>query len=228
MAAIWARLPSGLGRERRVRIVAAGFLVALLLGLVLRFGAETPAGRALVLNALEGLRLGTLGQLHIAGVKGDVWRDFTVAEARVVDARGAWIEARNVRIRWRWAELLRRKVHVLSLTADSINVVRRPNLGGNAGGGPAPVSMVIDHLATTLLTQPEFSGTRGDFRLLGDIDLERSGAASGGVILVSRLHAGDGLETRFSVGPHKPLLIEARAHEGRGGALAVCRRRRWR
>jgi translocation and assembly module TamB len=210
-----------LRRRRAFRLLAAGLLAAVAVAVGLRFGLQTPQGRALVLSHLEGLSLGSAGRLHIEGVEGDVWRDFTVRRLQVIDAKGAWLDARNVEVRWRPIALLRLRVHVLGLTFESLDLSRRPAMGGGGqGGGRSPVSLVFDDIHGRIETQPAFSGAPGRFQVKLNLDLERSGAVSGAVALDSLLHAGDGLKAKFQLGSSKHMLLEAQAQEAGGGALA--------
>jgi translocation and assembly module TamB len=212
--------PKRIARRPLIQALAAGFLALIVAGLMLRFGAETPAGRALVLAPLEGLSLGSLGRLHLEGVQGDVWRDFTIRRAEVIDAGGPWLDAHEVRIQWRWFDLLRRRAHVSSVAAKTVLILRRPTITAAGPSAPAPVSVVIDRLETQLETLPAFSVSPGRFQLVGSLKLVRTGGASGTMSLASLLTPGDGLEARFRVGVDQRMYVDAQAHEDRGGAIA--------
>jgi len=213
-------------RERLMRWLGAGaaiVLVAILaLGLAVRYGVLTQAGRNLIVAPLEGLQLGPLGKLHVEGLTGDVLRDFRVRRLTIADTEGVWIDARDVAVRWRSVELLRRRVHIESLSAASVEILRRPMLqgGGPAGSSELPVSLRVDRLQLRLVTDPAFSVQQGLFDIGAQLTLARSGAFGGAIRANSRLRQGDGLDARFDIGLHRRIRLDLEAGEGKGGALA--------
>lgn len=200
---------------------ALAILLAGLFGLV-RFGPLTEAGRALIVARLDGAALGPLGRLHVEGLSGDVWRDFSLRQLTIADARGPWLEARDLRVQWRPSRLLRRRVHIQSARVGLLTLSRRPVIQPQPAAGPSnpPVSIFIDHLDTRLETLPAFSVERGLFQLDGTLDIARKGGVAGRIQSRNLLHAGDGLEARFDLGVGRKVLLNAHAHESRGGALA--------
>ncbi len=222
-----AAAPGGPVRRRRpvARRVLAGAaaLLALIAGLLLavRFGADTDPGRALIVRLAEGTRLGPVGRLHVEGLDGDVFGRFSLRRLSVVDARGTWLDARDLRLDWRPVELLGRRVHAERLTAGDLVILRRPVVEARPHRPPTegPVSVRIDAAAGRLQTRPAFSDVAGDWTLAGALDYSRRGRASGRVVADSRLHAGDGVRLDFQFGADRLHLL-GRAVEGRGGALA--------
>ncbi|MBV9509760.1 MAG: translocation/assembly module TamB, partial [Caulobacteraceae bacterium] len=222
----------GDGRKpARRRLARAGLgaglavLLALLVGLgvVVRYGVLTDAGRGLISAPLQGLSLGPLGRLHIEGLSGDVWRDFSLKRLTIADAEGVWLDARDVEVRWRPSALAGRRLHVESLTAAGVQVLRRPAVKASATGqGPSrpPLSIQLDSLRLRLQTFPAFSTRPGRFDIAANLDLDRSGGLGGAIQAKSLLHAGDGLDARFDLGLHHRLMLRARALEARGGAIA--------
>ncbi len=210
-----------------MRWLGGGFAVVLVLilalGLAARYGVLTETGRNLITGPLEGLQLGPLGKLHVEGLTGDVWRDFRVRRLAIIDAQGVWLDARDVGVRWRSVELLQRRVHIESLSAASVEVLRRPLLqgGGESGGsGKLPVHLKIDRLQMRLATDPAFSVQRGLFDIGARLTLARSLGFEGAVRAQSLLRQGDGLDARFDFGLHKRVKLDLEAGEGKGGALA--------
>ena len=194
-------------------------LVAVLLGGV-RFGAITPQGRAFLEARTSGLKLGRIGKLKIEGLTGDIWSDFAVRRLTVSDEKGVWLEAADLRVDWRPAELFGRRFHADDITARQVLVLRRPTLTPKGKSSAAPLSVDIDHLALRLTTRPEFSRQAGDFDMSGDYQSERSGGQKGSLTVLSRLHAGDHLKLVFDLGRDQTLLLDAQAREAQGGALA--------
>lgn len=206
--------------RRGFRLAAAVSLALVASALLLRFGAQTPAGQSLLISRLDGLSLGSIGRLHIEGVKGDIWRDFKIRRLEVIDAKGPWLDARGVAVRWRWIDLLRRRVHLQSVSADIVQIERRPMIvPTTTAPSQPPVSLIIDDLKTRIETWPAFSGARGLYQTTLKLALWRSGGVKGTVAMTSLLHPGDGLQAQVSIGVDKRLLLDAQAREGRGGAL---------
>jgi translocation and assembly module TamB len=203
--------------------VAIVLALILALGLAVRYGVLTEAGRNLIVAPLEGLQIGPLGRLHVEGLTGDVLRDFRVRRLAIIDAQGVWLDARDVAVRWKSVELLQRRVHIESLSAANVEILRRPILQGGAGQGGSTkllVSVKLDRLQLRLATDPGFSVERGLFDIGARLVLERGGAFGGAVSAQSRLRQGDGLDARFDFGLHKRIRLDLEAGEGKGGALA--------
>jgi translocation and assembly module TamB len=204
-------------------VVVLGLIVAA--GVVVRYAVLTPAGRSFVTDRLDGLPLGRIGRLHVEGLEGDVWRDFGLRRLTIADAKGVWLDARGVRVHWRWPALLARWVQIDSLAADSIQVSRPPVLApasGPAGGagGRSPVSVALDDVRFRLETLPAISVRRGLFQVSGRLDIERGGGLGGALHGESLLHPGDRLDSQFDVGLRQRLLLDAHVHEAEGGAIA--------
>ena len=194
-------------------------LVAVLMGGV-RFGAITPQGRAFLEARTSGLKLGRIGRLKIEGLTGDIWSDFGVRRLTISDEKGVWLEAADLRVDWRPAELFYRRFHADDIAARQVLLLRRPTLTPKGKSTAAPLSVDIDHLALRLITRPEFSRRAGDFDMSGDYDSQRLGGQKGNLRVLSRIHAGDHLTLVFDLGRDKTLLLDAQAHEADGGALA--------
>jgi translocation and assembly module TamB len=211
-------------RSRRSLHLAAWTTLALI-GLLLiagaaaRFGPDTPAGRAFVQARLEGLPVGPVGRLHIEGLSGDLWSEFGVARLTIADRGGVWLDVRRIQVVWRPLALLGRRVHVVEV-AGHAQMIRRPLVQSSGPAGPQPVAVAIDRFDIALETLPAASSTRGLFAAAGGLDVERNGAVAGALDAQSRLHAGDGLQSRFDFGVRQRLAIAAVAREARGGALA--------
>ncbi len=202
-----------------VAIVSAVAIIGLGL-IVSRYGVLTPFGRAFIESRLDGLEMGGFGRLHIEGLDGDVWDDFTVRRATITDARGVWLEARKLRVKWSPAALLRRRVQVDTISADTLHVYRRP-LVVSTGAAPSksPISLVIADARFRFESDPAFSMVRGLFQVAGSLDVERRGGMAGAIDARNLLHPGDGLVARFDVGLHRSLYFTGKASEGPRGAL---------
>ncbi|MHB8529430.1 MAG: translocation/assembly module TamB domain-containing protein [Caulobacteraceae bacterium] len=206
------------------RVIICGLIAVAVfaaLAVVIRLGPLTPAGRQVVESEANGLKLGRLGRLEARGLKGDVWRDFSIERLAIADKDGVWLEARGVAVHWRWWELLsRRRVDIETLSAGQLTIFRRPILGPRQAPGPIPVSVAIDRAALRLTTAPAFSAVRGAYEVSGGLYLDRRGPARGSVLARSLLRAGDFLRARFDVAKASAFSITAEAREASGGAIA--------
>jgi autotransporter translocation and assembly factor TamB len=114
---------------RVIVAVCLGLLVVIAAMLAtMRYGVLLPQARLLIEARAEGLKIGRMGKLHIEGLEGDVWRDLKIRRLTITDEKGVWLEARNLRLAWRYAELLRRRFDAELVSAENIRLVRRPTL----------------------------------------------------------------------------------------------------
>lgn len=185
----------------------------------IRYGPLTPAGRLFVAAQASGLKIGRLGTLRVEGVRGDVWSDFSVERLAIADEKGVWLDARGVRVHWRYAELFRRRLHIDLVTARLVTLVRRPTLRPKEKSRGLPLSFEIDRSNLRLVMMPAFSARRGVYDLAAVLDVERAGGGRARIFASSVLHPGDFL--RMTADLHgKQFRIDADASEAKGGALA--------
>ncbi len=190
---------------------------------MVRLAPLTDTGRRLIESQLANVPVGPIGVLRASGLHGDIWSDFTLDRLSIADAKGPWLQARAIRVRWRPSRLLRRRVHAQLLRIDQLTLLRRPVLAPakpGASGGGLPVSIFIDDLGVRLETLPAFSVVRGLFQAQMTIDIARKGGVAGSIQSRNLLQPGDGLEARFDLGVGRKVLLDGHAHERSGGPLA--------
>ncbi len=113
------------------RIVALFGLLALLgmAALAQDPASEAPAtegDNGFILNFIQ-TRISRPGrQIRLYGVEGALSSRARVASLTVADDRGVWLELTGVEIDWRRVALLRRRVEINRLAAESVSVLRRP------------------------------------------------------------------------------------------------------
>jgi translocation and assembly module TamB len=202
-----------------VSALASFLFVAAVVG-VIRFGVLTPAGRLIVQAQVNGLRIGRLGRLRVEGLGGDLFGDFTVGRLTITDEKGLWLDARDLSIRWHMLELFRRRLHIDTLAARTVTVIRRPTLTAKTKDNGLPVSFQVDAARGRLDLLPAFSYRRGVYDVTTHFHVERAGGAGGSATLLSVLHPGDFLKTSFNLGLGKAFAVDADASEAQGGALA--------
>jgi len=216
-------------RRRRLPATGAGWvmlvslLAVLLVGgvaLVTRFGLNTTPGLMFVEARASGLKVGRYGTLRVEGLRGDLWRNFTVRRLTLTDEKGIWLEASNLAVKWRYHELFVRRFHADNVYAQQVRVLRRPTLTPKTVSKGLPVSIVIEDMRGNVETLPAFSFRRGYFDVVGGVDITRGGPTKIHLGAASRLHVGDKLSLALETGKNTPLLIVADANEAQGGALA--------
>ena len=203
--------------------VFAGLLILVgALALTVRFGVMAPPTLGMIEARTDGLAIGRLGNLKIEGLRGDLFRSFSIERLTISDEEGVWLEARNIEMTWRYLELLRRRFHAESLTAEQVSILRRPTLTEKkeeAGG--LPVTIVVDRAALRLALSEAFSYERGLYDVTAQLRIRRQGGGQQGEIHArSLLHEGDRLDVVFDIGERRPLLIDVEAVEAQGGAIA--------
>jgi len=202
-------------------IIAVCVVVLVALGVVgTRYGLVSSPGRLFVESRLSGLKLGRIGKLRIEGLRGDVFRDFTVTRLTISDEKGVWLEGRQVHVVWHYGELFFRRFHADQVTAQNVRLIRRPTLTPKGKSKELPVSFVIDSARARVETLPDFSYRRGLFDLSARLKVERHGGDSGHIEAHSLLQGNDFLRADFDVGRNKSLNVVADAREDNGGAIA--------
>lgn len=192
----------------------------LLLGL--RIAPLTQEMRMFIQTRAEGLQVGPYGRLHLEGLDGDIWRDFTVRKLTVVDGKGVWLEADGLRIRWRYAELLRSRLHVTDVTAARLQLIRQPipKTDNRPPGKPPSFSYAIDRMKTRVEMAPAFAIQKGVYDLDAGFAMEDRGATTVRLDAKSVLRPGDFLTLALELGKGQALKLDADAKEVKGGALA--------
>jgi translocation and assembly module TamB len=109
------------------RVALAAVLGATGIGALAALGVG-PLAPALVDHFADGAKVWRLGRLELDGVSGGSLGDLRIARATLRDEDGIWLEAENLRLAWRPFALLDRRVDVVAARAESIEVLRRPQL----------------------------------------------------------------------------------------------------
>ncbi|MEM9667915.1 MAG: translocation/assembly module TamB domain-containing protein [Pseudomonadota bacterium] len=126
-------------RDRLLRLS-----IGLLLGLfallcVARVLIMTPLGHGLITNTLNNLSVA--GQsISIDGLSGDPLGAFQIAHITAADNDGIWLEADDIELRWSGLSLLRRRLNIQSLTTQTINILRTPEIENASDGSPTSSS----------------------------------------------------------------------------------------
>ncbi len=225
--------PAKAEKRRRTRLQAIGFfggfaligLIALTLVLALggRMYLVSGPGRELVTSFVAGKKISRYGRINVEGLSGDLFDDFRLARVTITDAKGVWLDARDVRVDWSYWPLVTRRFHATKISARSIRLLRRPELDPPDGKPPRPMplSVDIDALKADVELMEGFAKEYGRWRLTGEALVPRSGDKTGAIAAYSLNRPGDFLRIAATLGA-KPedLRLNLRAGEAQGGPLA--------
>ena len=190
-------------------------------GLVSRFAVLTPWGRGIVSGFVNGKSLGRIGRINVYGLRGDVWSDFSLERVTVTDAKGVWLDARAVRVRWDSPELILRTFHARRVDARVVRLVRKPELAPDiAPPGPMPLSIRIDRLTAEAELMQGFGGDYGQLAVSGAMNIRRKGEKQGRILARSLTRPGDFLKADVATGGRRGLQVDAQALEANGGPIA--------
>ncbi len=131
--------------RRMLQVGLALLTIIVLLIVALRLLAMSGAGRGFVEAQIENAA--PAGQsIEITGLSGDLLGRFTMASLSVSDQKGVWLQAENIEARWTPLALVSRHARLDLLSADTIRVLRRPQLDTQASdtdsGGAMPVRRI--------------------------------------------------------------------------------------
>lgn len=227
-----ADTPAKAARKKRTRLQAAAFfggiataiiLALLVLGLVGgRMYLLSDSGRALVTTFASGQKIGRFGRLNVEGVRGDLFDDFTIDRVTVTDAKGVWLEARQVHVDWSYWALVGRRFHATTVTAGVVRLIRRPEVEPSLEPpGPAPLAIDIDSFSADVELLEDFSKEYGRWKLTGEADIPRSGTKTARVNALSNSRQGDFLNLTAAFGGKvEDMRVNLQASEARGGPIA--------
>ncbi len=225
--------PAKAQKRRRTRLQAIGFfggfaLIGLIvLAVILVVGGRmylvSGPGRELVTGFVAGKQISRYGRINVEGLSGDLFDDFTLSRVTITDAKGVWLEARDVRVDWSYWPLVTRRFHASEISAKSVRLLRRPELDPPDGKPPQPmpISIDIDKFSADIELMEGFSKEYGRWRLGGDALVPRAGSKTATIAAYSLNRPGDFLRIAATLGD-KPedLRLNLRASEAQGGPLA--------
>ena len=85
------------------------------------------------------------GEIVVSGLGGHFPMDLKLASLEVADSRSVWLTATGLELRWLPTALLRRQLHITSLTARTLNIARAPvasaQPSATAKSSPGPVNL---------------------------------------------------------------------------------------
>jgi translocation and assembly module TamB len=196
-------------------ILVAGALVAL----------DTAPGHRFVAARIAALDTSGL-HIRIGRIDGSIYRRMVLRQVTVTDRDGVVATSPAVVLDWRPGALLQRHVLLNELSADLVDVARRPLLKASTGKSKMPsLSYTLKRLAvSTLVLEPALTGERRALSILAAADVAHGrtrlsaqartralpGAPAGGDVAVASLDAEPEANR---------LALDAHVRGPRGGVL---------
>ena len=88
--------------------------------------------------------------IHLGGLTGNFPSDLTIPSLQLIDAKGVWLSAEQVRLAWSPLSLLRRHLVIQALTAQTINITRLPTSPASQPKKPAPSTFSMPDISIRL------------------------------------------------------------------------------
>ncbi len=142
--------------RRLLRILLVLLAIVILLPVVvvaaLFIALNTGAGRSFAVTEINHFLAGTV---QVAGLGGHFPADLKLAHVEVLDAKGVYVTGDNLELRWLPQALLTRTIHVTSLTAADLTVIRPPapnqTKAKKSSTSLPNIHLAVDHLAIPAL-----------------------------------------------------------------------------
>lgn len=112
--------------------------------------------------------------VHLEGMSGSFPADLKLSNLELIDPQGVWLSANQIQLKWSPVSLLRRHLVIESLTAETIDAIRKPDYPPAAsqktsGGISIPhISIALAKLQINhLLISPAIAGQAMTFHVVG-------------------------------------------------------------
>lgn len=201
-------------------------VLGLILFVLVLFGAvQTPAGKALLAQLAGSLASGNGLTVQIRDLTGGVPWNIGIGEIALSDPQGPFARIEGLSLSWAPAALLSGTVKVHALTAERVDVLRRPDLPPSpaARGGSAPLPrIVLQHLAAADIRLAEpVAGQSAQLALDGSASLMEPQRGLSLAFTLTRKDQPGTVGGKASYAPDaRILMLEMQAHEPPGGLVA--------
>ncbi|MFZ5747392.1 MAG: translocation/assembly module TamB domain-containing protein [Pseudomonadota bacterium] len=207
--------------------IAVGGLVALLGAMVL--GLNTDFGRAFVARQISKTVLESGLNLQIGKIEGSLYGAMVLRDVRVLDPKGSFARAKQIRLDWRPFAYLANRIDVRELASPEIQWSRLPELKPTKRDPDAPLLPDIDidirriDVARIDIAQA-VTGRRHLARLAGHAHIANGRAeivADGATVAAKGVAGGDRLALRLDAVPDQDKLdVDLRLNAPADGLVA--------
>lgn len=205
-------------------------MVSVLWGGALPAVAQSDSDNSYIVDLIESGLSSEDRQIKLHGIEGLLASEATVQSITIADKTGVWLTVRNAKIVWSRLALIRGRLQIDELTAEAIEVVRKPVAAANALPSPEARSFTVPELPLTVnvgaLTVGRISLAREIMGQAAEISVTGRAALEGGGLdldlAVARL---DVPEARIAVAvQYAPggtdVAVDISAQEPEGGLVA--------
>ncbi|WP_127522732.1 translocation/assembly module TamB domain-containing protein [Mesorhizobium sp. Z1-4] len=203
----------------------------LLLALVLAGGAlvyftQTEGGRASLAGIASGLASGTGREVRISGLNGILGGHLTASEIVVADEAGTWLAVNNAAIEWSPHALLGFSFDADRISAERIEVPRRPVPVETEEGGGFNLPVTIDVKAIELpdiRIGASVAGSAAQLAATGSVKVDNAPLNASAELSLKRTDGPEGsLHAEVAFVPDENRLdLEIKSSEPEGGVLAT-------
>jgi translocation and assembly module TamB len=137
------------------------------------------------------------GMVDVTGLGGHFPADIKLAGVTVADKNGVWLTGSNLELRWQPQALFSRRLHIISLTADTLVVDRAPVAGTKpAKKSSGPINLygftaMVDHVAIPQLgLGAALAGQPLTFAVSGDAHVESLTKGGANLSAIAANHKG--------------------------------------
>lgn len=201
------------------------------LGLAVSVRADESSDRSWLVGWVETTISTPDRQIRLGRIDGALSSDVRLDQITIADRKGVWLAIRGVHLVWSRADLLRGKLTVASLQADTIDVTRKPEAAVATEETDAatdfalpelPVAVDVGHLSVATVRLPaEIAGRPTVLSIAG-----RGRLADGGLdvdLAATRIEPQGGaftVKTTYGANDHR-LTLDLSLAEPQGGFLST-------
>ena len=224
MAALTSLL--GMIRRRKWLMAILSALIALVVLLIAaRLWIASDGGRAFVESQIDGREAGPLGTIQIDGLSGDPLDRLGASRVTLTDSEGVWLTMENVAIAWSPARLMSKTVKLDLVSAEKVDVRRRPVLERDENENSESSSnwaVSLDQLSIAeLLLQEGVAGPRAAFDIDGQFRLPKSRTFDLSLTALPLEGVGDRVDATLKRTASGAYRLDAEVDAPAGGTLAT-------
>ena len=190
--------------RRLLNELFAAFIALLILLVVAVVLLDTAPGHRFIADRIARIETSSGLSIRIGRIEGSIFGQSELKNVLVSDTKGVFLTSPSIKLDWAPAAWLRNKLSIDSLTAERVNLIRRPTLKPSLKKGPLLPRFDI-HIGELridrLVIGPQVAGTARSGRVRGKADI-RSGHA---LVELSALidRGGDRIALRIDAEPDR-------------------------